>query len=266
MRGALVVGAGGLADHPGGFGLGVPELEPALVAAELAVGHGDGLAADEHELGDRRPDRDRRCRRLGPRDDGRCSRLGGHRSRCRVRQGGFRFRHGPGLGRPRLRHRVRLADDSSYVLHCLRSRKSRPSGPTRSQCLPGGPVADHDRFAELGFALNVTGLAVLDEIDGDLHVDIAGEILRWFRSRETNPNNAQLLVTSHNVGLLDDLEKEEVFIEADEQDGKGQGENDQLRTGRNLSGAYRRPRKTILQAVGLTGEGRPCKPTRRRDR
>ena len=62
------------------------------------------------------------------------------------------------------------------------------------------------------FTLDVTGLAVLDEIDGDLHVDMLGEILSWFRSRESNPRNAQLLVSSHHVGLLDDLEKEEVFI------------------------------------------------------
>ena len=55
-------------------------------------------------------------------------------------------------------------------------------------------------------------LRALDEIDGDLHVDIVGDILGWFQSRDRNPNNAQLLVTSHNVGLLDDLEKEEVFI------------------------------------------------------
>ena len=53
---------------------------------------------------------------------------------------------------------------------------------------------------------------VLDEIDGDLHVDIAGEILSWFRSQEANPSGAQLFVSSHNVGLLDHLEKEEVFI------------------------------------------------------
>ena len=72
---------------------------------------------------------------------------------------------------------------------------------------------------QLAFALDVTGLAVLDEIDGDLHVDIVGEILRWFRSRESNPRDAQLFVTSHNVGLLDDLEKEEVFIV--EKDGSG---------------------------------------------
>ena len=52
----------------------------------------------------------------------------------------------------------------------------------------------------------------LDEVEGDLHVDVAGEMLGWFRSRETNPHDAQLLVSSHNVGLLDDLEKEELFI------------------------------------------------------
>ena len=69
------------------------------------------------------------------------------------------------------------------------------------------------------FALDRTGLAVLDEIDGDLHVDMLAEILNWFRSRESNPRNAQLLVSSHHVGLLDDLEKEEVFIV--EKDGSG---------------------------------------------
>lgn len=65
---------------------------------------------------------------------------------------------------------------------------------------------------QIGLALNRGIPATLDEIDGDLHVDIAGEVLNLFRSRETNPNDAQLFVTSHNVGLLDDLEKEEVFI------------------------------------------------------
>ena len=65
---------------------------------------------------------------------------------------------------------------------------------------------------QIGMALNSTGLAVLDEIDGDLHVDIVGEVLSWFRSRESNPRDAQLLITSHHVGLLNDLEKEEVFL------------------------------------------------------
>lgn len=62
------------------------------------------------------------------------------------------------------------------------------------------------------YALDVTGLAILDEIDGALHVDMLSEILGWFRSHESNPSDAQLLVSSHHVGLLDDLEKEELFI------------------------------------------------------
>ena len=36
-------------------------------------------------------------------------------------------------------------------------------------------------------ALDVSGLAVLDEIDGDLHVDLVAELLRMFRSRDSNP-------------------------------------------------------------------------------
>lgn len=72
---------------------------------------------------------------------------------------------------------------------------------------------------QIGMALYSSGLAVLDEIDGDLHVDIVAEILSWFRSRESNPRDAQLLITSHHVGLLQDLEKEEVFIV--EKDGSG---------------------------------------------
>ena len=61
--------------------------------------------------------------------------------------------------------------------------------------------------------------AILDEIDGDLHVDMIADMLGWFHSLETNPHRAQLLITSHNVGLLDDLEKEEVFIVEKTHDG-----------------------------------------------
>ena len=72
---------------------------------------------------------------------------------------------------------------------------------------------------QIGMALDEGVPAAFDEVEGDLHVDIAGEILGWFCSRETNPRDAQLFVSSHNVGLLDDLEKEELFIV--EKDGGG---------------------------------------------
>lgn len=61
-------------------------------------------------------------------------------------------------------------------------------------------------------ALDTGGLAVLDEVDADLHVDLANELIGWFRSRERNPKGAQLFLTTHNVGLLDDREKEELFV------------------------------------------------------
>lgn len=53
---------------------------------------------------------------------------------------------------------------------------------------------------------------VLDDFDSGLHVDMASRILRHFQSPETNEKGAQLLAAAHNVGLLDELEKEELFI------------------------------------------------------
>ena len=41
---------------------------------------------------------------------------------------------------------------------------------------------------------------------------MASRILNYFQSPETNPNRAQLFAAAHNVGLLDGLEKEELFI------------------------------------------------------
>ena len=43
-------------------------------------------------------------------------------------------------------------------------------------------------------ALEDGSLLILDDVDGSLHVDIVGEIINWFHSPETNPNNAQLIV------------------------------------------------------------------------
>ena len=76
----------------------------------------------------------------------------------------------------------------------------------------GGTQRMFHLFPQLHDALAYGVPAIIDEIEGYLHVDIVSEILRWFRSEETNPNNAQLFVTSHNVGLLDELESEELFI------------------------------------------------------
>ena len=76
----------------------------------------------------------------------------------------------------------------------------------------GGTQRMFHLFPQLHDALAYGAPAIIDEIEGYLHVDIVSELFRWFRSEETNPHNAQLFVTSHNVGLLDELESEELFI------------------------------------------------------
>lgn len=72
---------------------------------------------------------------------------------------------------------------------------------------------------QIYLALTNGAPVVVDEIDGYLHVDVVSEILHRFQAREPNPHNAQIFVTSHNVGLLDDLEKEELFIVEKGEDG-----------------------------------------------
>ena len=65
---------------------------------------------------------------------------------------------------------------------------------------------------QLHFVLASGAPVVLDDFDSGLHVDLASRILHYFQSPETNSNRAQLFAAAHNVGLLDDLEKEELFI------------------------------------------------------
>ena len=65
---------------------------------------------------------------------------------------------------------------------------------------------------QLHQAFSVGAPVVLDDFDSGLHVDMASRILHFFQSPETNAKGAQLFAAAHNVGLLDDLEKEELFI------------------------------------------------------
>lgn len=74
-------------------------------------------------------------------------------------------------------------------------------------------------FPLLQSALDIGGLAVMDDFDVEFHADLAVEVLRWFQSAERNPRGAQLICSTHNLSLLDDLEKEEVFIAEKGRDG-----------------------------------------------
>lgn len=68
-------------------------------------------------------------------------------------------------------------------------------------------------------ALESGSPAIMDDFDAEFHADLAAEIVGWFQSEERNPHGAQLICSSHNLSLLDDLEKEEVFIAEKDPDG-----------------------------------------------
>ena len=97
-------------------------------------------------------------------------------------------------------------------------------------------------------ALNTGAVAAIDEIDGDLHVDIVNEIIYRFQSREKNPLNAQLFVTSHNVGILDDLEKEELFIVE-----KGENGGTRVHGAQDIQGLRRDTRLYPKYRAGVLG-------------
>jgi len=46
-------------------------------------------------------------------------------------------------------------------------------------------------------------ILVIDELDNSMHTDLVKAIIKLFNSKETNPNNAQLIFTTHDTNLLD---------------------------------------------------------------
>ncbi|MBU6467595.1 MAG: AAA family ATPase [Betaproteobacteria bacterium] len=66
-------------------------------------------------------------------------------------------------------------------------------------------------------ALAKGGLAVIDEFESDLHPHMLDAVLGLFASPNTNPNNAQLLFTSHSIEVLNTLNKAQIMlVEKDE--------------------------------------------------
>lgn len=69
-----------------------------------------------------------------------------------------------------------------------------------------------EMFPMLQFVLDVGAVAVIDELDTDIHPLLIPEIFRWFYDTQRNPKGAQLLFSAHNPAILDALEKEQVFF------------------------------------------------------
>lgn len=61
-------------------------------------------------------------------------------------------------------------------------------------------------------ALEQGGLAVIDEIDNDLHPHLMPRILDWFRFEHSNPHQAQLIFTCHTPEVLNRLQKHQIYL------------------------------------------------------
>lgn len=56
------------------------------------------------------------------------------------------------------------------------------------------------------------GVAVIDELDNDLHPHLVPILLEWFRFEHTNPKQAQLIFTCHTPEVLNLLQKHQVYL------------------------------------------------------
>ncbi len=101
-------------------------------------------------------------------------------------------------------------------------------------------------FPSLQFVLDNGGVAVIDELDTDIHTLLVPELFRWFYDMQRNPNGAQLLFTAHNPAILDELEKEQVYFSE-----KPSGKPTHIYGARDIKGLRREP---SLMKKYLSGE------------
>jgi AAA15 family ATPase/GTPase len=63
-------------------------------------------------------------------------------------------------------------------------------------------------------ALSEGGIAVIDEIDANLHPELVEEMISMFSSKELNPRSAQIIFSSHTPTILATLDKYQItFVE-----------------------------------------------------
>ena len=56
------------------------------------------------------------------------------------------------------------------------------------------------------------GIAVIDEIDNDLHPHMLGTIIELFKFKHTNPHDAQIIFTCHTPEVLNELKKHQLYL------------------------------------------------------
>lgn len=75
-----------------------------------------------------------------------------------------------------------------------------------------GTISAYKLLAIITGKLKFGGVSILDEFDNDFHHELTQEIVNLFKNESTNPNNAQLIFTSHSPEMLKLLRKQHVYI------------------------------------------------------
>jgi AAA15 family ATPase/GTPase len=75
-----------------------------------------------------------------------------------------------------------------------------------------GTIHYIETFMSLSKVLQNGGIFIVDELEQSLHPDLTGRIINRFMNKDKNPNNAQILFTTHNPWFLQDLTKTQIFI------------------------------------------------------
>lgn len=60
--------------------------------------------------------------------------------------------------------------------------------------------------------LEVGGIAIIDELDNDLHPHMLPILIELFKFKHTNPNNAQIIFTCHTPEILNILKKHQIYL------------------------------------------------------
>ena len=69
-----------------------------------------------------------------------------------------------------------------------------------------------ETFMHLSKVLQNGGIFIIDELEQSLHPDLTSRVINRFMNKDKNPNNAQLLFTTHNPWFLQDLTKTQIII------------------------------------------------------
>lgn len=79
-----------------------------------------------------------------------------------------------------------------------------------------GTIAMSGILADLWLVLGNGLVYVVDELDRSLHPSLVAQIIEIFNDKNTNPNNAQLIFTTHDISLLDQSVYGENILDRDQ--------------------------------------------------